>query len=46
LAFRCRSNHLQDQDIPEVVAPLPLISTSSVVICETHRALLTTVVVD
>jgi hypothetical protein len=36
---------VQDLDIPWVVAPLVLVSTSSTVIRETHRALLTTVVV-
>jgi hypothetical protein len=45
LAFRCRSNLLQGQEIPWVVAPLALVSTSSAVICETYRALPTTVVV-
>jgi hypothetical protein len=42
---RCRSNHLQGQDIQLAVASLALISTSSAVIRETHHALLTTVVV-
>jgi hypothetical protein len=45
LAFRCRSNLLQGQDIPWVVARLALISTSSGVIRGTHHALLTTVVI-
>jgi hypothetical protein len=44
LVFHCRSNHLQGQDIPLVVAPLALVTTSSAVICETHHALLATVV--
>jgi hypothetical protein len=38
-------NLLQGQDIPWVVAPLALVSTSSTVIRETHHALLTAVVV-
>jgi hypothetical protein len=39
------SNLLQGQGIPWVVAPLALVSTSSAMIRETHRALPTTVVV-
>jgi hypothetical protein len=37
LAFRYRLNLLQGQDIPLVVAPLALVSTSSAVIHETHH---------
>jgi hypothetical protein len=37
LAFRYRLNLLQGQDIPLVVAPLALVSTSSAMIHETHR---------
>jgi hypothetical protein len=35
----------QGQDIPWVVSPLALVSTSSTVIRETHRALPTTMLV-